>query len=106
MVLFPDPLAPTKAVVFFAGIKRSRPVKTGTFGRVGYEKWTPFNSMAPIIPSGLRPSSDSESISGWRSMTWKRSWAAAAALVTWRICGAICVRAWAATMMAKTTLGG
>lgn len=38
MVLFPDPLAPTKAVVFFGGMLRSSPAKTGTFCRVGYEK--------------------------------------------------------------------
>lgn len=39
--------------------------------------------MAPGISLGVRPSSDSESISDWRSMTWKRAWAAAAALEIW-----------------------
>lgn len=85
MVLFPDPLAPTKAVVFFAGILRLRSVITGTFCRVGYEKWTSFNSMAPDTTLGLRPSSDSESISDLRSMTWKSAWAPAAALEIWSI---------------------
>lgn len=80
MVLFPDPLAPTRAVVFFAGMFRLRPVKTAAFRRVGYEKWTSFNPMAPDISFGLTPSSDSESISDLRSMTWKRAWAAAPAL--------------------------
>lgn len=93
MVLFPEPLAPTSAVVLFAGMDKSRPWRTSTVGLEGYAKRTSRISMFPRHSAGLRPLVERESILDCRSMTLKSSWAAAVAFDRWIAWGATCVRA-------------
>lgn len=82
MVLFPEPLAPTRAVVLLAGIDRVKSFRTGMPGREGYAKATLRSSMSPRQAAGRIPSWLSESTLDVLSMTWNSSCAAAAALPT------------------------
>ena len=104
MVLLPEPLAPTSAVVLSDGMSRSRPCSTGTPGRDGYENLTPRSLMSPVKSAMRVPSAESESMADLRSMMANRSCAAAVALEMAMVWGAICVSACAATSTAKMTV--
>jgi hypothetical protein len=104
MVDFPEPLAPTNAVVLFAGADSVSPFRTLISGRAGYEKSMFSISILPTHSVGTLPSSLSGSISDFRSIVLNSSSAAEAAFVSTMIWGAIVVIAVAATMTAKMTV--
>lgn len=104
IVLFPEPLAPTSAVVFPSGALKVKPFRTYASGRDEYANRRSCSSIAPAHWSGFRPSVDRESIADSLSIMRKSSSAAAAALVIVIIWGAMCVRDVAATTTAKITL--
>ena len=104
-VLFPLPLAPTKAVVLPAGMEMLKSRSTGAPGREGYAKPRFEISILPSqLTRGTFPDSSSGSSSDFLSMTLKSSDAAAAALVKAVIWGAIVETEVAAISAAKTTL--
>jgi hypothetical protein len=104
-VLFPQPLAPTKAVVLPTGMEILKSRSTGAPGRDGYANVKFVISILPLQPSlGISPDSSRGSSSDFLSMTLKSSDAAAAALVNAVICGAIVETEVAAMSAAKTTL--
>lgn len=104
-VLFPLPLAPTKAVVLPAGMEMLKPRSTGALGREGYAKARFEISILPSqLSVGIFPDSSSGSSSDFLSMTLKSSDAAAAALVNAVIWGAMVETELAAMSAAKTTL--
>jgi hypothetical protein len=49
MVLFPQPDAPTNAMVWPGFTSRFSPLNTGTLGLLGYRKWTPLKVTRPWI---------------------------------------------------------
>jgi len=106
IVLFPLPLAPTKAVVLPAGIERLKSRRTDTPRRDGYAKDKFVISILPsqLFNGGICPDSSSGSSSDFLSMMLKSSDAAPAALVNAVICGAIVEAEVAAISAAKTTL--
>lgn len=57
MVLFPEPLAPTTAVIDPDGTSKSIPFKTGTSLRDGYVKWTLLKLMDRLSSmfGGIKP---------------------------------------------------
>uniref|UniRef100_A0A7C9DQL8 Uncharacterized protein n=1 Tax=Opuntia streptacantha TaxID=393608 RepID=A0A7C9DQL8_OPUST len=61
-VLFPDPLWPTTARLFPAGILRFSSFRMVTSGLVGYLKLTHLNSMSPLISVTIFDLGSSESI--------------------------------------------
>lgn len=101
---FPDPLAPTRAVVLPAGMESESPLRTWLSGREGYENTTSFSSMFPVHCSGFRPLVAMGSICEGLSIVWKSSIAAVAALVMLKICIMTVVIAVAATIRANITL--
>ncbi len=103
-MLLPQPLAPTKAVVLFAGNFKLMSSNTLTVGRAGYANETPFSSMSPTTLSFWMPSGLVESIRGSVLMTSRMSFAAALALVKSVIAGAIIVKEDVAMTTQKRTL--
>ena len=104
-VLFPLPLAPTKAVVLPAGMEILKSRSTEVPGREGYAKDRFRISMLPTLLSiGIIPESSSGSSADFLSMTLKSSDAAAAAFTKAVIWGAIVETEVAAISAAKTTL--
>ena len=106
MVLFPQPLAPTRAVVFPAGIDMLKERRTGAPGREGYAKTTFETSMFPLqsLVDGISPESSNGSSFDCLSITPNSSDAAPAAAamtVVWIATPEIEV---AAIRAAKTTL--
>jgi hypothetical protein len=68
-VLFPEPLAPTRAIYVPFSTLSDKSRKTRTPGRVGYRKCKPSMRIRPCMPSesGFLPAVDSASISGTMS---------------------------------------
>ena len=87
IVLLPEPLAPTKAVVLLAGISRLMPFNTCVSGREGYEKERFSACKCPWHVSGIVPLSERGSRRDGLSKILNSSDAAAAPLVRAGICG-------------------
>ena len=103
-MLLPQPLAPTRAVVFPAGIDRFKLYSTVQSGLDGYAKWTFRNSILPSTLAGAVPDFDRGSRREGLSMTPKSSDAAADAFMKANNCGANWEVALAAIVTERTTL--
>src|SRR5271154_4289938 len=104
MVDFPEPLAPTMAVVFLASKSTVTSFRTFREGLAGYAKETLQRAIWPATAFGVLPLWLSGSMFGWRAMISNMLLAAAAAFVNSPSDGAIIVIAEVAIRTEKRTL--
>lgn len=92
-MLLPEPLLPTKAMVFPAGTVSEKLLRIRISGLEGYEKSTFFSSTSPETDSNCKPESLFRSIAGLWSIIRKILAAATFALANADMLGADCPKA-------------